>query len=72
MSIMSLMSEEREYGVKKASLSYLSGAGISSVVLEAQHNLWEVGSDTGPGCDSQVFVVISIREQKERGHRKLC
>lgn len=46
MSIMSLMSEEREYGVKKASLSYLSGAGISSVVLEAQHNLWEVGSDT--------------------------
>lgn len=40
------------------------------MVLEAQHNLREVGSDTGPGCDSQVFMVISVC-RKERHHRKL-
>lgn len=46
------MSEEREYGVEKASPSYLSGVGVCSVMLEAQHNLREVGSDTGPDCDT--------------------
>lgn len=65
------MSEEREYGVKKASPSCLSDVGICSVVLKAQHNLRKVGSDTGPGCDSQVFMVKSVC-QKDRRHRKLC
>lgn len=64
------MSEEREYGVKKASPSCLSGIGICSVVLEAQHNLREAGSDTGPGYDSQVFMVISVC-RKEGCRRKL-
>ena len=49
---------------EEATPFYRSSVGINSMVQEGQCNLRGMGSDTGPGCDIHVFMVVFIRVQK--------